>query len=154
PTTPYDRHFLSNIDFKKNGHGLLTRVRLAAHAIYSVEARRRLRRLVAEFKPDVAHVRNIYHHLSPSVLLELKSQGVPVLYHLNDFKMLCPTYNMVAHGQACERCRGGQFRHVLTEGCYHGPLGSSLLLMAEGYFHRWSGTYQKCVNHFLTPSRF
>ena len=152
--TPYDQYFLPNIDFKKNTHGLLTRARLAAHAIYSTEARRRLRRLIAEFQPDVAHVRNIYHHLSPSILWELKSQGVPVLYHLNDFKLLCPTYNMVANGHVCERCRGGQFRHVLTEGCYTGPPGSALLLMAEAYFHRWLGTYQKCVDHFLTPSRF
>jgi glycosyltransferase involved in cell wall biosynthesis len=26
--------------------------------------------------------------------------------------------------------------------------------MAEAYFHRWVGTYRKCVGHFLTPSRF
>ena len=106
------------------------------------------------FRPDVAHVRNIYHHLSPSILWELKAQGVPVLYHLNDFKLLCPTYNLVANGQACERCRGGRFRHVLTEGCYAGPPSAALVLMAEAYLHRWLGTYQKCVNQFLTPSRF
>ncbi len=152
--TPYDRHFLPNIDFKSPAQGLFARAKLAAHAIYSTDARRRLRQLILEFQPDVAHVRNIYHHLSPSILWELKAQGVPVLYHLNDFKLLCPTYNMVAKGQACERCRGGHFRHVLTEGCYTGPPGSTLLLMAEAYFHRWLGTYQKCINHFLTPSRF
>jgi glycosyltransferase involved in cell wall biosynthesis len=152
--TPYDQHFLPNIDFKSPTHGLFARAKLAAHAIYSTDARRRLRKVIAEFHPDVAHVRNIYHHLSPSILWELRAQGVPVLYHLNDFKLLCPTYNMVAKGQACERCRGGRFRHVLTEGCYSGPAGSALFLMAEAYFHRWLGTYQKCVDHFLTPSRF
>jgi glycosyltransferase involved in cell wall biosynthesis len=152
--TPYDQYFLPNIDFKDPAHGLFARAKLAAHAIYSTEARQRLRQIIAAFRPDVAHVRNIYHHLSPSILWELKAQGVPVLYHLNDFKLLCPTYNMVAKGQACERCRGGRFRHVLTAGCYAGPPGSALLLMAEAYFHRWVGTYQKCVDHFLTPSRF
>jgi glycosyltransferase involved in cell wall biosynthesis len=152
--TPYDRHFLPNIDFKSPPLGLFARAKLAAHAIYSTDARRRLRKVIAEFRPDVAHVRNIYHHLSPSIFWELKAQGVPVLYHLNDFKLLCPTYNMVSKGHACERCRGGHFRHVLTEGCYSGPPGSALLLMAEAYFHRWLGTYQKCVDHFLTPSRF
>ena len=152
--TPYDHYFLPNIDFKSHAHGLLRRAKLAAHAIYSTDARWRLRQVIADFHPDVAHVRNIYHHLSPSILWELKAQSVPVLYHLNDFKLLCPTYNMVAKGRACERCRGGQFRHVLTEGCYAGPPGSALLLMAEAYFHRWLGTYRKCVDHFLTPSRF
>ncbi len=152
--TPYDQYFVPNIDFKSSAHGLLARAKLAAHAIYSTDARRRLRQLVAAFRPDVAHVRNIYHHLSPSILWELRAQGVPVLYHLNDFKLLCPTYNMVSKGHACERCRGGQFRHVLTEGCYSGPPGSALVLMAEAYFHRWLGTYRKCVTHFLAPSRF
>jgi glycosyltransferase involved in cell wall biosynthesis len=152
--TPYDQYFLPNIDFKNSAHGLFARAKLAAHAIYSTEARRRLRQVIAAFRPDVAHVRNIYHHLSPSILWELKAQGVPVLYHLNDFKLLCPSYNMVAKGRACERCRGGHFRHVLTEGCYNGPPGSAMVLMAEAYFHRWLGTYQKCVDHFLTPSRF
>ena len=152
--TPYDQYFLPNIDFKAPDLGLFARAKLAAHAIYSTEARRRLRQVIAAFRPDVAHVRNIYHHLSPSILWELKAQSVPVLYHLNDFKLLCPTYNMVANGQACERCRGGHFRHVLTEGCYAGPTGSSLLLMAEAYFHRWLGTYRKCIDQFLTPSHF
>jgi len=152
--TPYDEYFLPNVDFKAPAHGLWGRAKLAAHAIYSTEARRRLRQVIAAFHPDIAHVRNIYHHLSPSILWELKAQGVPVLYHLNDFKLLCPSYNMVAKGHACERCRGGKFRHVLTEGCYAGPPGAALLLMAEAYFHRWLGTYRKCVDHFLTPSRF
>jgi glycosyltransferase involved in cell wall biosynthesis len=152
--TSYDHYFLPNIDFKSHAHGLITRAKLAVHAIYSTDARWRLRQVIADFHPDVAHVRNIYHHLSPSILWELKAQSVPVLYHLNDFKLLCPTYNMVANGRACERCRGGQFRHVLTEGCYAGPPGSALFLMAEAYFHRWLGTYRKCVDHFLTPSRF
>ena len=152
--TPYDQYFLPNIDFKSSAHGLLVRAKLAAHAIYSTEARRRLRQVIAAFQPDIAHVRNIYHHLSPSIFWELKAQGVPVLYHLNDFKLLCPTYNMVAKGHACERCRGGKFSHVLTEGCYNGPPGSALVLMAEAYFHRWLGTYRKCVDHFLAPSRF
>jgi glycosyltransferase involved in cell wall biosynthesis len=152
--TPYDRHFLPNIDFKNHDLGWFARAKLAAHAIYSTEARRCLRRVITEFRPDIAHVRNIYHHLSPSIFWELKGQGVPVLYHLNDFKLLCPTYNMVSKGGACERCRGGQFRHVVTEGCYTGPPGAALLLMAEAYFHRGLGTYQNCVDHFLTPSRF
>ena len=152
--TQYDQHFVPLIDFKAKGCGVSARARLAANAIYSREARRRVKQMIAEFKPDVAHVRNIYHHLSPSILWELKAQGVPVVYHLNDFKLLCPSYNMVAKGQACERCKGGKFWHVLTEGCYDGPRGSKLVLAAEAYIHRWLHTYEKCVDCFLAPSEF
>jgi len=154
--TPYDRHFVRHIDFKddfKAGAGWWQKARRAGHAIYSTEARLRMRAMIQDFRPDVAHVRNIYHHLSPSILWELKAQGVPVLYHLNDFKLLCPSYNLVAQGEACEACKGGAFRHVVTTKCYPG-LGARMILAAEAYVHRWLGTYGKCVDRFLAPSRF
>jgi glycosyltransferase involved in cell wall biosynthesis len=152
--TPYDQHFVPPIDFKKENTGLIGRAKLALHAIYSGEARRRLRRVIADFRPDVAHIRNIYHHLSPSILWELKKQNIPVLYHLNDFKLLCPSYNLVSKGNACERCKGGKFRHVMSEGCYTGPRGATALLAAEAYIHKWMSTYEICVDQFLAPSRF
>ncbi|MGH9513860.1 MAG: glycosyltransferase family 4 protein [Terriglobales bacterium] len=151
--TPYDRHFVNQVDFKSRG-GPVHQARLAARAIYSFEARRKLRGMIEAFRPDVAHVRNIYHHLSPSVLWELKCRGIPVLYHVNDFKLICPSYNMVSRGSPCEKCLGGKFRHVVTERCYKGSPGSAWVLAAEAYTHRWLRTYEKCVDRFLAPSRF
>jgi glycosyl transferase family 4 len=148
----HQQHLASHVDFKSESKSLLESAHLAAHAIYSRQARHRLRSMIRDFHPDVAHVRNIYHHLSPSVLWELKSQGIPVLYHLNDFKLLCPSYNFVSHGQACERCREGQFWRVVTEGCYHGTRSAAAVLAAEAYFHKWLRTYRKCVDRFLVPS--
>ena len=153
-TTPYDKYFVPHIDFKEPNAGFLGRVRLAAHAIYSTDARSHLRRMISAFRPDIAHVRNIYHHLSPSILWELKAQGTPTLYHLNDFKILCPTYNMVAHSAACEGPCTGKFWKVFTEGCYSGSKTVSLVLVSEACVHHWAGTYRKCIDHFLVPSQF
>ena len=150
--TPYDRHFMPHTDFKK-ASGWLHKVRLSARMVYSCEARRRIRAMIAEFRPDVAHVRNIYHHLSPSILWELRAQKVPVVYHLNDFKVLCPSYNLVSHGEACEACKGGEFWHALKENCYPG-WSAPMMLVAEAYVHKWLGTYRKCVDCFLAPSQF
>jgi len=126
----------------------------AGRAIYSWEARRALRRVIAGFGPQLAHVRNIYHHLSPSILWELKASRIPVIYHLNDFKLLCPNYNFVAHGQNCERCRGGRFWNVVTQGCYHGGRAAAMVLSAEAYLHKWLGSHRDCVDLFLAPSEF
>jgi glycosyltransferase involved in cell wall biosynthesis len=150
--TPYDSHFVPHIDFKAKA-GTWQKARQAGHAIYSKDARRRIRAMLAQFRPDVAHVRNIYHHLSPSILWELKAQNVPVVYHLNDFKLLCPSYNLVSQGKACEACKGGEFWHALGARCYPGT-GARMILTAEAYVHRWLGTYQKCVDLFLSPSQF
>ena len=151
--TAFDRHFVPHQDFKA-ASGVATQARLALHAIYSPQAKKKIRDMIADFRPDVAHVRNIYHHLSPSILWELKAQGLPVLYHMNDFKLLCPSYNMVSRGKACERCKGGKFWNVVSEGCYAGGRSASAVLAAEAYFHSWIKTYETCVDTILAPSRF
>lgn len=149
---PFENYFVPEINLK-NG-GLRNNAKAGLRAIYSWKARRCLREMLREFKPDVAHVRNIYHHISPSILWELRAHGIPVIYHVNDLKLLCPSYNMVAHGKACERCRGGQFWHVMTEGCYTGPAAAKVVLAVEAYTHKWLGTYRDCVDLFLAPSVF
>ena len=151
--TPYDKYFVPHIDFKGR-LSLVQRIQGAAHAIYSTEARKRIRGMIQEFRPDVAHIRGIYHHLSPSILWELRAQNVPVVYHLNDFKLLCPNYNFVAAGRSCEKCKGGAFWQVLRTRCYPGSTGARGTLAGEAYFHRRLGTYRKCVDLFLAPSRF
>ena len=150
--TEFDRHLVAPVDFK-GARGFWKKSLNGAHAIYSTEARRKIREMLRDFRPDVAHVRNIYHHLSPSILWELKKQGVPVLYHINDFKLLCPSYNLLSRGEACEACKGGAFWHAMNSKCYPG-LGERSVLTAEAYLHRWMGTYRKCVDLFLAPSRF
>jgi glycosyltransferase involved in cell wall biosynthesis len=73
---------------------------------------------------------------------------------VNDFKMLCLTYNLVSRGEPCERCVQGAFRHVVTEGCYAGGRAASAVLAAEAYVHRWWKTYATCVDLLLAPTRF
>lgn len=152
--TLYGKYLPEVKDFK-SARGLLAKARLAGSAIYSIAARAKMRAMIDAFRPDVAHVRNIYHHPSPSILWELKARGIPVLYHVNDFKLLCPTYNMVLpNGEPCERCAGGKFINAVTCGCYVGGRAAGAVLAAEGYFHRWLKTYEKCVDLLLAPSDF
>ena len=150
----FENLFAPHVDFKSPQNGPLRSARLAAHAAYSVSARRQLQRLLREFRPEVAHVRNIYHHLSPSILWEFKKQRIPVVYHLNDFKLLCPNYNFVAHGAVCEQCRGGRFWNAVSSGCYPNGRIAATALAAEAYIQRWLRTYESCVDCFLVPSAF
>jgi glycosyltransferase involved in cell wall biosynthesis len=78
-----------------------------------------------------------------------------VLYHINDFKLICPNYNLISSsGDACERCKGGKFWNVVSAGCYRGGFAASTILAAEAYLHSWISTYQKCVDLILAPSHF
>jgi len=152
--TEFDGYLMPLVDFQAAETSRWKRAQLAGRTIYSREARVRLGRLIREFRPDVSQVRNIYHHLSPSVLWELKKHNVPVVYHLNDFKLLCPSYNFVDRGEVCQRCRQGQYWRVLTEGCHPSPRGSAVALVAEAYLHHWMRTYERCVDRFIAPTQF
>jgi glycosyltransferase involved in cell wall biosynthesis len=147
-------YLIPYVDFKDPEAGFLKRAGMAGHALFSLSARRRMRACLADYSPDLAHIRGIYHHLSPSILWELKKRGIPVLYHLNDFKVLCPTYNFVAHGRSCELCLGGSYFHAVTENCYAGGRSSAVVLAGEAYLHGWLKTYSRCVDLFLAPSEF
>lgn len=152
--TPYDEYFTPRVEFR-SAVSMPRKAHLAGKAIYSSVARAKLRGMIAAFRPDVAHVRNIYHHLSPSILWELKAQGVPVVYHVNDFKLLCPAYNLVSRsGEICERCAGGKFRNAIVYGCHESGRAAAAVLATEAYFHRWMKTYEKCVDLVLAPSQF
>ena len=147
-------YLIPHVDFKDRGAGLLRKLRMAGHALYSFSARRKMRSCVNEFRPHVAHVRGIYHHLSPSVLWELRRAGIPVLYHVNDFKLLCPTYNLVSRGRPCESCSAGNYYHAVRGNCYTEGRARASILAAEAYLHRWIRTYARCVSLFLAPSKF
>ncbi|HVO62063.1 MAG TPA: glycosyltransferase family 4 protein [Terriglobales bacterium] len=150
----YRRYLVPQIDFKDDGLLPWRRAKQALHAAYSVSVRRTFSAAIDDFRPDIVHVRNIYHHLSPSILWECRAKRLPVLYHVNDLKAICPTNALVSHGRPCERCRGGAFWHVATEGCYCGTKGASLVLLAEAYVHKWVRTYSKCVTRTVAPSEF
>lgn len=147
-------YLLPHVDFKDAKAGWRQKARMAAHTLYSPSARSRMRACLEDYSPEIAHIRGIYHHLSPSILWELKRQGIPVLYHVNDFKLMCPTYNLVANGRPCEACADGRYFRAVTEGCYDGGRGRAAVLAAEAYLHRWLRTYSRCVDLFLAPSNF
>jgi glycosyltransferase involved in cell wall biosynthesis len=147
-------YLVPRVNFKDPRAGLPKKVWMAAHAVYSPSARRRMRNCLRDFRPELAHIRGIYNHLSTSILWELKKQGVPVVYHVNDFKILCPNYNLVANGRACEACKDGNFFHAVTRGCYAGPWTNATVLALEAYIQKWMRTYQRCIDLFIAPSQF
>jgi glycosyltransferase involved in cell wall biosynthesis len=103
--------------------------------------------------PEVAHVHNIYHHLSPSILGALKGHGIPIVMTLHDYKVICPTYQLLAPDGVCERCRGGRFYQAVVHRCSKDSLSASLLVATEAYVHRFLGSYDQ-VDLFVCPSRF
>lgn len=150
--SPWSSHFVDDADHSRGSP--LSKLTRAAGAIYSTQAARRIRRLIALTRPDVAHAHNIYHHLSPSVLVELRRQQVPVVLTLHDLKLVCPAYKMHTQGAICESCRGGALRNVVTKRCIKDSTAMSALVWVESTVHKALNLYAKSVTRFVAPSRF
>ena len=151
--TPWSRYFIDELEF---GHDYTAarKALMATKVIYSFEAQRKLRALLADHPIDIAHVHCIYHHHSPSILPALKQAGVPVVMTAHDLKLACPSYRMLAGGELCERCRDGSVLNVLRHRCMRGSIGMSAVIAAESGLHRFLDTYRKHLDKVVVPSRF
>jgi glycosyltransferase involved in cell wall biosynthesis len=150
--SPYDADFIPGPDFDAPG-GPLGALAQAARVIYSPAARRAMGKVLARHRPDVVHLHNIAHHFSPSILDELGRAGVPVVQTVHDFKLLCPTYLMLCHGEVCERCAGGNVAHAVIHRCNRGSLLRSAVSAVESATAAARDAYRP-VRRFLCPSRF
>ena len=149
----WDTHFVEELELGQD-YSLAKKMRLAPKAIYSFEAKRKIKALIREVKPDLCHLHNIYHHLSPSILGVLKREGVPSVMTLHDLQLACPAYKMLTHDGVCERCKGGQYRNVVQHRCVNGSLALSALVYFETYLHKALDSYVSNVDRFVVPSRF
>ena len=146
-------YFVDEIEFGFDYSPWQKAVRVA-RVIYSCQAQKQLRRLLDEVKIDIAHVHNVYHHISPAILGMLKSRAIPVVLTTHDLKLACPAYQMITHDGVCERCKGGKLRYVLWNKCLKGSTSLSAVVYVESTVHRVLKSFTRNVDRFVSPSRF
>ena len=151
--TTYERFFPRYLEFEPPPPGLKAKADIAARMLWSTSAKRGMAGVIEAFRPDVAHLHNVYHQLSPSILRPLAAAGVPAVMTLHDYKLACPTYQFLDHGQPCEACLGGHFHHAVRRRCKNGSLVSSTLAAVELTLHTRTGAYGH-IGAFVCPSRF
>lgn len=149
----WSKFFVDEIEFGE-AYSIGQKIEMAGKVIYSFEARRKLESLLESFSPDVAHVHCIYHHLSPSVLSVLKERGVPVVLTAHDLKIACPAYKMLNDTGVCEKCKGGNLLHLVSNRCIRSSLVVSSVVAIESAVSKMFGLYRKNVSRVVAPSRF
>jgi len=154
----YADYFVSNVNYhvgsKGNKINFLENYRIAIDFVHNREAVKKLCALIEKEKPVIAHLHNVYHQITPSIITILKNAGIKVVLTLHDYKLICPTYLMINSKNAiCDKCQGKYFIQATLNRCQEGSLLKSLLLSIEGYWHKWAKSYEK-VDLFLSPSKF
>ena len=160
PAPKTDEYWPSYIDYpallaKKSPRNI---ARVLKRTIYSKEAAECLRRLIDKKGPfDVAHLHNIMHHLTPSILDPLRENGIPIVWTLHDFSLLCPNTNFINDrtGKLCTKCLKGGLRFINAplSRCKKGSFAASSMAAIEAWNHRLRHIADK-VDLFISPSEF
>lgn len=129
--------------------------------IYSGEARKKIRLVLDDYKPDIVHLNNFNYQITPSVIYEIKKWGkrnrkrVPIIYTAHDYQWICPNHMMMIpkSGEKCFRCESGKFGECSKHCCIHNSRIKSLIGTIEATLYKYLRTYGK-VDKIICPSHF
>lgn len=140
----------------------LKKINYAFSTIYSSEARKKIRKVLDSFKPEVVHLNNFNYQLTPSILMEIRKydsdNGVKtkIVYTAHDSQLLCPNHLMIIPStlENCEACLSGDYKNCIKNSCIHNSKAKSIMGAAEAFIYRKLKTYRTidkiiCCSHFL-----
>ena len=122
---------------------------------WNKEAKEKLGKLIRREKPEIAHLHNIFSHLSPSIIFALKKRQIPIVLTLHDYKLFCPNYQFFSQGKICFDC--------LKKKNYHSCLSKKFIKNSSikrliGYLEaKWQKDFLKVaekIDIFLAPSLY
>lgn len=151
--------YVSYVDFHKGS--FLNKFSFLFKTIYSVEARKKIRKVLDDFKPDVVHLNNFSYQLTPSIILEivkwrkLNKRNCKIIFTAHDSNLVCPNHMLYIPNkhQRCKKCLGGKFYNCALNKCIHGSILKSILGAIEGYFWNIKKSY-KYIDTIICCSNF
>lgn len=149
--TLWSEYFVSGVEYE-GGEKMpfLKKLRAARNILWNFEAARNMDRLVSVFRPDIVHLHNIYHQISPSIIPVLNRRGIPIVMTLHDYKIVSPNYSLYVQGKIWEET--SPVKTVLDR-AVKDSFTKSLVCAGEAILHRLLKVYRG-VDAFISPSHF
>ncbi|MCH8180565.1 MAG: glycosyltransferase [Proteobacteria bacterium] len=132
----------------------VSKLSLAAQALWSRGSADEVTQRIARFRPDVVHVHNTLPLVSPSVFWAAHRAGVPVVQTLHNFRLMCPQAMFLREGKTCEDCLGRVPWRGVVRGCYRHSVTQTGVVAATVVLHRGLGTYERAVTRCIALSEF
>ncbi len=150
--SPYSKYFVKNIEYNNNKNFFIN-INNGFKLIYSLEAKHKLKKLIKDTKPDIAHLNLFQHQLSTSIIDILKKNNIPIIYTAHELKMICPNYQMLSSNEICEKCKKHKYYHCTLSKCIKNSYIKSFLGTVEAYINYFRKVYDK-IDYIITPSKF
>lgn len=146
-----------DIDFnKKSVKNLFAPFRI----IYSLGAKKKIAKVLKDFKPDVVHLNNIHFHLTPSIIIAVENYrkkvnpNLKIIYTAHDYQLICPSHGLFdVNLKVCEKCLGGNYTHCFKSKCVKNSYLKSLIATIDAYFWKHNKAYN-FIDTIICPSNF
>lgn len=145
--------FVPFIDFN-NLKGVKENFTGAWRILYYLKSRKLLSQLLDMYHVDLAHLHNVHHQISPSILHEFKKRKIPIVMTLHDYKMVCTSYNLLIQERPCEVCVRGNYHKAIIHKCVKESFYKSIIAALEMYLHHKIMDIYDNVDIFIAPSLF
>lgn len=146
-------YFVRLVDFNQKS-GIWDKLRISFNFLYSFEAKSKITKLLKVWRPDIVHLHNFAHQISPSILHVFKKHKIPVIMTMHDYKMVCASYTLLSKDKVCEKCKNGKYYHCFLERCVKNSKSKSLLNTIEMYLHHKILHIYDLIDIFISPSKF
>lgn len=151
--SPWKKYFVSYVGFSRED-SFWDKTRGLMRIFYSFEAKRKIKKLLDDFQPDLVHIHNIYHQISPSILSEIKKRGIPVVMTAHDYKLVSPNYNLMKPEKITADWNWARYQEFIINKEFKNSFWQSAFLALETFFHRTLNIYDKNIDLYIAPSEF
>lgn len=110
-----------------NEQGVAGRLTTAVASVWSPRTYAELTRLIAEYKPDVAHFHNLFPLITTSGYVACRRAGVPVVQTIHNYRHACLNGLFMRGGAVCEACLGKSSLRGIIHRCYRDSFAASAM---------------------------
>lgn len=137
-----------------SGYGRRKKLGLLFDAYGSRSLASDIQRIRKDFRPDIAHVHNVFPLLSPRLYKVLKDNGIPIVQTIHNFRFICPNGLMYQKGKVCEKCLEKRSSYYCgLNRCYRGSLLQSFWysdIIRRAQKRNWFGL----IDRYITLNPF
>ena len=155
----YEKYFLDIVDdevyfaqAKKKTPRMI--LKSFTRMFYSFEAKRKMRQLIRDTRPDLVYIMQMHNKISPSIVDAARKEGVPVVHRISDFQYMCP--NALFYNDrigVCEDCLKGKRMSCVKYRCVLNSPVYSAIKAAAKLLHDVMGVTKR-IDAFVVPSSF
>ena len=141
----WSKYFVSYVGYNKNDSSLFQKIIGIGRIFYSFKAKRKIRKLLNYFQPEVVHIHNIYHQISFSIISEIKKKGIPIIMTVHDYHLISPDKD-----EFYEKIGKKYWKFLLFKKY---SFKKRLLLVLKSYWENYLD-WKNEIDLFISPSQF